>query len=149
MEASCQYRGAHTTSRPSNTHSTDQANIEIRKRETQNQLQELQNQLQEPQNQLQELQNQLQELQNQLQELQNHLQEPQNPLKRTLKLQTARFRTLFELQTRDLVQNHRLDVLYHPVGVLDLEKDQKPSKNPKNCFSGPPQKSFIFSFRAP
>ena len=28
-----------------------------------------------------------------------------------LKLQTARFRTLFELQTRDLVQNHRLDVL--------------------------------------
>ena len=59
------------------THSADQENIEIRKRETQNQLQELQNQLQEPQNQLQELQNHLQELQ-------NHLQEPQNPLKRTL-----------------------------------------------------------------
>ena len=66
------------------THSADQENIEIRKRETQNQLQELQNQLQEPQNQLQELQNHLQELQNHLQELQNHLQEPQNPLKRTL-----------------------------------------------------------------
>ena len=51
-----------------------------------------------------------------------------------LKLQTARSPTLSKLQTRDLVQNHRLDVLYHPGGVLDLEKEQKPSKNPKNCF---------------
>ena len=49
-----------------------------------------------------------------------------------LKLQTARSPTLSKLQTRDLVQNHRLDVLYHPGGVLDLEKEQKPSKNPKN-----------------
>ena len=40
-----------------------------------------------------------------------------------LKLQTARFRTLFELQTRDLVQNDRLDVLYLPIGVLDLENE--------------------------
>ena len=54
-----------------------------------------------------------------------------------LKLQTARFRTLFELQTRDLVQNHRLDVLYHPVGVLDLEKDQKPPKIQKTVFLDP------------
>ena len=38
-------------------------------------------------------------------------------------LQTARFRTLFELQTRDLVQNHRLNVLYLPIGVLDLENE--------------------------
>ena len=62
-----------------------------------------------------------------------------------LKLQTARFPTLFKLQTRDLVQNDRLDVLYHPVGVLDLEKDQKPSKNPKNCFFLDPQKNHEFS----
>ena len=40
-----------------------------------------------------------------------------------LKLQTARFRTPGELQTRDLVQNHRLDVLYLPIGVLDLENE--------------------------
>ena len=36
------------------------------------------------------------------------------------------------------MQNHRLDVLYHPGGVLDLEKEQKPSKNPKNFFLDPP-----------
>ena len=40
-----------------------------------------------------------------------------------LKLQTARFRTPGELQTRDLVQNDRLDVLYLPIGVLDLENE--------------------------
>ena len=40
-----------------------------------------------------------------------------------LKLQTARIPTLFKLQTRDLVQNHRLDVLYLPIGVLDLENE--------------------------
>ena len=40
-----------------------------------------------------------------------------------LKLQTARSPTLFELQTRDLVQNDRLDVLYLPIGVLDLENE--------------------------
>ena len=40
-----------------------------------------------------------------------------------LKLQTARFRTPGELQTRDLVENDRLDVLYLPIGVLDLENE--------------------------
>ena len=40
-----------------------------------------------------------------------------------LKLQTARYRTLLGLQTRDLVQNDRLDVLYLPIGVLDLENE--------------------------
>ena len=40
-----------------------------------------------------------------------------------LDLQTARFRTPGELQTRDLMGNHRLDVLYLPIGVLDLENE--------------------------
>ena len=38
-----------------------------------------------------------------------------------IKLQRARFRTPEELQTRDLVENDRLDVLYLPIRVLDLE----------------------------
>ena len=38
-----------------------------------------------------------------------------------IKLQTARFRTPEELQTRDLVENDRLDVLYLLIWVLDLE----------------------------
>ena len=40
-----------------------------------------------------------------------------------IKLQTARFRTPEELQTRDLVENDRLDVLYLPIRVLDLENE--------------------------
>ena len=39
------------------------------------------------------------------------------------KLQTARCRNPDELQTRDLVGNDRLDVLYLPIRVLDLEHE--------------------------
>ena len=49
---------------------------------------------------------------------------------RNIKLQTARFRTLEELQTRDLVENDRLDELYLPMGGLG---GQKPQITPKNA----------------
>ena len=51
-----------------------------------------------------------------------------------LKLQTARFGTPEELQTRDLVENDRLDVLYLPTRVLDLENDKKTIKMMKKLF---------------
>ena len=47
-----------------------------------------------------------------------------------LKLQTARYRTLKDLQTRDLVENDRLDELYLPMGGLG---GQKPQITPKNA----------------
>ena len=46
-----------------------------------------------------------------------------------LKLQTARFSSNGELQTRDLVQNDRLDVLYLPMGGLGGQKRQKTPEN--------------------
>ena len=63
-----------------------------------------------------------------------------------LKLQTARFRTLGELQTRDLVENDRLDVLYLPMGGLGGQKRQKTPENPKKLFS--PEFLFL-KFSAP
>ena len=47
-----------------------------------------------------------------------------------LKLQTARYTTLKDLQTRDLVENDRLDELYLPMGGLG---GQKPQITPKNA----------------
>ena len=52
-----------------------------------------------------------------------------------LKLQMARFRTLEELQTRDLEENDRLDVLYLPMGGLGGPKRPKTAPNPKTLFS--------------
>ena len=43
----------------------------------------------------------------------------------------ARFRTLEELQTRDLVENDRLDELYLPMGGLGGQTPQITFKNTK------------------
>ena len=51
-----------------------------------------------------------------------------------LKLQTARFRTPEELQTRDLDQKLRLDELYLAMGGLGGLEPQFTPKNPKKLF---------------
>ena len=56
-------------------------------------------------------------------------------------LQTARFRTPGELQTRDLVQNDRLDVLYLPVGSWTWKMSKNNQNDEKTVFFWTPKKS--------
>ena len=51
-----------------------------------------------------------------------------------LKLQTARFSTLEQLQGRDPHRKMRIDELYLPMGVLGIKNAEKQRKIVKNCF---------------
>ena len=51
-----------------------------------------------------------------------------------IKLQTARFSTLEQLQGRDPHRKMRIDELYLPMGVLGVKNARKQRKIVKNCF---------------